>query len=111
MEKYKLHYSALNSTKDVEIIEFSSGKKRSQFIADLIIGINPKRVFTLIVKYSNEHSDIYIFEHYQCIEKIVNNMWDEMFLFEWECYEEAYHNAITLKEYSELCYRKSHYLN
>ena len=34
-----------------------------------------------------------------------------MFLFEWECYEEAYHNAIALKEGNELCYRKSHYLN
>lgn len=111
MGKYKLHYSELNSTKDVEILNFTSGNKRSSFIADKTIGIRPKRVFTLIVKYSETYSDIYIFDNYQCIEKISNNMLDEMFLFEWECYEEAYKNAIILKECNELCYRNSHYLN
>ena len=106
MSKYKLNFSELNSSSDVEYIEFTSAKKRAQFIADRVIANNPKRVFTFIVKYSenDEHSDVYVFENWSCIQSIVENRWKEFWLFEWDSYEEACKNALDLKEISPLCY-------
>ena len=106
MSKYKLNFSELNSNSDVEHLEFTSAKKRASFIADRVISNNPKRVFTFIVKYSDndEHSDVYVFENWSCIQSIVETRWKEFWLFEWESYEDAYKNALDLKEVSPLCY-------
>jgi hypothetical protein len=106
MSKYKLNFSELNSDSDVEYLEFTSAKKRASFIADRVIANKPKRVFTFIVKYSenDEHSDVYVFENWSCIQLIVENRWKEFWLFEWGNYEDAYKNALDLKEISPLCY-------
>lgn len=106
MSKYKLNFSELNSNSDVENLEFSSAKKRASFIADRVIGVNPKRVFTLIIKYSknDEHSDVFVFENWSGIQNVVESKWKEFWLFEWESYEDAYKNALDLKEVSPLCY-------
>ena len=106
MLKYKLNFSELNSNSDVECLEFTSAKKRASFIADRVIASNPKRVFTFIVKYSDndELSDVYVFENWTCIQSIVETRWKDFWLFEWESYEDAYANALDLKEVSPLCY-------
>lgn len=106
MKKYKLNFSELNSDSDVECLEFTSAKKRAAFIADRVIANNPQRVFTLIVKYSeNDHDlDVYIFENWLCIQSLVEDKWKDFWLFEWVSYEDAYKNALDLKEVSPLCY-------
>ena len=106
MSKYKLHFSELNSTLDVECLEFTSAKKRSSFIADRVIANNPIRVFTLIVNYNEDrkYSDVYVFENWSCIQDVVNSKWTEFWLFEWESYSDAYKNALDLKETNPLCY-------
>jgi hypothetical protein len=109
MGKYKLNFSELNSNSDVECLEFTSAKKRSAFIADRVIGSiynDPKKVFTLIVKYSDndERDDVYVFDKWECIDLVVKQSWEEFWLFEWDSYEEAYKNALDLKEISPLCY-------
>jgi len=79
MSKYKLNFSELNSNSDVEYLEFSSAKKRASFIADRVIGVNPKRVFTFIIKYSenDEHSDVFVFENWSGIQDVVDSKWKE----------------------------------
>ncbi len=106
MSKYVLNFSKLNSSCDVECLKFTSAKKRALFIADRVIANNPKRVFTFIVKYSknNEHSDVYVFTNWSCIKDIVESRWEECYLLEWESYEDAYKNALLLKEVESLCY-------
>ena len=106
MSKYILYFSELNSDSDVNKLEFTSAKKRESFIAERVIGINPKRVFTLILKYSerDEDLDVYVFENWSCIKDIVSSKWKIFWLFEWESYEDAYKNALDLKEVSPLCY-------
>lgn len=106
MSKYKLNFSELNSVSDIEYLEFTSAKKRASFIADRVIANNPKRVFVFIVQYSENdaHYDVYVFEDWSCIQKNVEDKWKQFWLFEWESYEEAYKNALDLKEGSPLCY-------
>ena len=106
MKKYILNFSKLNSSSDVECLEFTSAKKRASFIADKVISNNPKKAFTYIVKYSenDEHSDVYVFTNWSCIQEIVEHRWQECYLFEWESYEDAYSNALKFKEIDPLCY-------
>lgn len=106
MGKYKLNFSELNSSWDVQSLEFTSAKKRASFIADRVVSNTPKRVFTLIVQYTDndEPSDVYVFENWSCIQSFVEARWKEFWLFEWESYEDAYQNALDLKEVSPLCY-------
>jgi hypothetical protein len=106
MKNYILNFSELNSKSDVEHLEFSSAKKRAQFIADKVIGVKPIRVFTLIVEYyeNESDSDVYVFNNWNCIESVVKTRWKNFWLFEWKSYEDAYKNALDLKEVSPLCY-------
>jgi len=106
MSKYKLNFSKLNSTSDVECLEFTSAKKRASFIADRVIATRPNRVFTFVVKYTDndEDSDVYVFDSWSCIASIAGDGWKDFWLFEWESYEDAYKNALDLKEVSPLCY-------
>ena len=107
MSKYILNFSELKSNGGVDCIKFTSAKKRKNYIADRVIGINPERVFTLIVSYDDKDSnacDVYIFDKWSCIQEVVNTRWKSFFLFEWYSYEEAYKNALDLKEVNHLCY-------
>ncbi len=107
MAKYKLNFSKLNSNSDIDVIEFTSASRRASFIADRVVGVKPDRVFTLIVSYSKTNDseiDVYIFDNYSCVQDVVKSKWIDFFLFEWESYEEAYKNALDLREPNPLCY-------
>ena len=107
MSKYILNFSELNSNADVECVKFTSATKRAKYIADRVTGTNPPRVFTLIVSYDDKDDnacDIYIFDKWSCIQEVVNTRWKSFWLFEWHSYEEAYKNALDLKETNHLCY-------
>jgi hypothetical protein len=103
MSKYKLNYSGLNSKEDFEKVSFTSARKRSEFIADRVIG-GPKKVYVLVVGYSEDRSDVYVFKDWWCIDLVVKQSWDTFWLIEYESYEEAYKYALDVKEESELCY-------
>ena len=106
--KYKLHYAELNSDSDIELIEFDSIEERQDFIADKTISVKQK-VFTLIIHWSENSDDdlgVYIFDCFRDIEKIVLQRAVVFSLFEWESYEDAYANALDLKELNPLCYNK-----
>jgi len=108
MAKYSLHYSQLNKAEFKEL-GFTSAKKRAQFIADAVIGVKPRRVFTLVVKYHSAESglsDVYVFDSWNCIDLVVNQNWQDFYLMEWVSYEEAYKYCLDLKEEHELCYTK-----
>jgi hypothetical protein len=47
-----------------------------------------------------------VFENWSGIQDVVESKWKEFWLFEWESYEDAYKNALDLKEVSPLCYSK-----
>lgn len=107
MSKYKLNFSCLNSNSDVKSLEFTSSKKRADFIADRVIGAFPKRIFTVVINYSEpegKHIDVYVFENWSCIQDVVQSRWRSFYLFEWNSFEEAYKNALDLQENSKLCY-------
>lgn len=107
MSKYNLYFSELRSFADVECKKFTSAKKRAYWIADRVISKKPNRVFTLIVSYDDNDdnlSDVYVFDKWFCIEKIVDQRWKSFWLYEWGSYVEAYQNALDLKEVNPLCY-------
>ena len=106
MSKYVLHFSELKCS-EITQKSFTSAKKRSEFIADRVIGIQPKRVFTLIVGYDDDDvnaQDVYTFDQWSCIQDIVKTRWKTFYLYEWESYEEAYKYALDIKEVNPLCY-------
>lgn len=107
MSKYKLFFSELNSNSDVECLEFTSADKRAYFISERVILSKPERVFTLIVSYNDNDdnaSDVYVFDQWSCIKEVVQQRWESFWFFEWSSYEDAYKNALDLKEVNPLCY-------
>lgn len=107
MSKYILNFSELNKDADIEVVIFSSAKERANYIADRVIGCKPDRVFTLIISYDDKDDnacDIYVFDKFSCIQEVVKTRWKSFWLFEWSSYEEAYKNALDLKEVNPLCY-------
>jgi len=104
MGKYVLNYADLDFNLGVSGIEFTSASKRANFIADKVIGSKPDRVFLLAIERCNEYDSIYIFDKWQCIEDVVESRFKDFYLFEYESYEDAYRNALDMKEKSELCY-------
>lgn len=107
MSKYILNFSQLNSDADLEAISFTSAKKRANYIAERVIGIKPERVFTLVISYDdndNDACDVYVFDEWICIQNVVTSRWKSFWLFEWSSYEDAYKNALDLKEVNPMCY-------
>ena len=107
MSKYILNFAELNSDADVDAISFTSATKRASFIAERVIGSKPERVFTLVVSYDdNDYNacDVYVFDKWTCIKEVVQQRWKSFWLFEWSSYEDAYKNALDMKEVSPLCY-------
>lgn len=106
MGKYKLNYASLKSLDEDEVITFTSTAKRRNWIINKTIGIYPRRVFVLIVKYSETSRDIYVFHDFHCITDVSKFSW-ELYLYEFESYKDAYGFALTLREDSELCYNNN----
>lgn len=104
MANLKLYYSELGSDSDIETLEFKSAKSRMDYIYNKVARCNPKRVFTLIIEHSEDYSSVYVFDKWVCIDLIAGWGFKEFWLYEWDSYEEAYKNALDIKEESPLCY-------
>lgn len=106
MGKYKLNFGKLNSTEDVECLEFTSAKKRRAFIAERVIATKPNRVFILVIEYEKggKYNDVFIFDQWSGIQSVVSQRWKDFWLFECVSYEDAYATALDLKEVNPLCY-------
>jgi hypothetical protein len=113
--KWVLHYAALNNDTDVQVLEFSSKRKRLDTLTDKIIGIDGK-VFLLAVDEPNgdgssKYFQIYIFEKWQNMfvdtrngSPFFSNPQYELHLHEYASYEDAYLVALNMREANPLCY-------
>ena len=101
MKRYKLYYSELNSTSEVQRLEFSSVKKRELFVSDKIYDGDKKKVFVFIAKYTEQEEEpcIFVFQHrYSVYWFLKSNNVKEFWLFEFNTYKEAYEYCIEYKE-------------
>ena len=100
MKRYKLYYSELNSTTEVQRLEFSSAKKRELFISDKLFDGDKKKVFVFIAKYTEQEEEpcIFVFKHWYSISKFVKSYVKEFWLFEYDTYKEAFEYCIEYKE-------------
>lgn len=109
-KKFNLHYSALNSSDDIEKFSYTSNALRFNEISDYVFS-GKKCVFLLAVEHSKEFSSIFVFDRsniyaLRLLEKD-KCIFEDVFLFEYESYEAAYQNALDMMEPNKLCYDPS----
>lgn len=110
---YKLHYAKLDlGEQDIPCIEFSTNKKRMQYVSDIIYAKSEQVVFLLAFEDEIDDS-IYIGDNVMTFEFLWFMPEDEIesfaknaYLQEYASYEEAYKVALDMKEISPLCYNK-----
>jgi hypothetical protein len=110
---YKLHYAKLHlGEQDIPCIEFSTSKKRIEYISDIIHAKSEQVVFLLAFEDEIDDS-IYIGDSVITFEPLwrisdsdIEPFAKNAFLQEYSSYEEAYKVALDMKEVSPLCYNK-----
>jgi hypothetical protein len=110
MDKFKLHYAELELQDDIPCFEFDSKYK----MLDYISNIYKNNHFTTLNKVCLVAiwDDLIVVDSVSRIIEFVNNGVDnhlslelqEVFLQEYDSYEEAYKVALNMKEDSPLCY-------
>ena len=101
MKRYKLYYSELNSTSDVQSLEFSSVVQREQFVLGKTMNIERKeKVFVFIIKHLDDekYANALVFKYWNDFDRFFKPSAKEVFLFEFNTYKEAYEFCIKYKE-------------
>lgn len=108
---YFLNYSSLEDHGDITVFSFKNLAKRSEAIADYVIG-RSDRVFILSLSREEDspRHKVYIFQFYNSIEAEMSRKTStdiHAYLFECSSYEDAYKTALGMQDISELCYEKT----
>ena len=99
---FKLFYAHLNLDGDIKEITFHTHALRTRFIIDKIL--LKKKVFLLAIDYASDDSAVYVFDKLKHIKPILKYTTDDIYLFEYSSFEEAYRNALDMMEPNPLCY-------
>ncbi len=103
----KLHYAKLGS-EYIQQIEYKKMINLIEILDELCYGKNQGKVYLLA--NDDEHNDVYVTERYLELQEIVMKnsgfLCDDIYLQEYDSYEDAYAVALSIKEVSELCYKK-----
>lgn len=104
--KHVLHYQNLDLSGDIDQLLFPDKEERGEYAKALIEKGNGKVVYTLVIERSEDikEDSIYIFQNIECVEPFLKIDFLDLFLFEWDSYEDAYTYARDVREENELCY-------
>ena len=111
MGTIKVYYAKLNLKEDIKCFEFKSIESIRNFISDIVYGDKEDKVVYLLVI----QDDVFVTENKQLVCELfdgnLNSAYpfyegDNIFIQEYESFEEAYEVALTIKETSKLCYSK-----
>lgn len=101
---YKIHYAKLDLQGDIPCVELQSFREAYAFIESVLYPETKNKVYLLAVE-----DEIFISETASLICKMYKDAISyskqkEIFLQEYQSYEDAYRVALDMKEVSALCY-------
>jgi hypothetical protein len=107
---YKLHYAELNLQDDISCFEFESKHKLIDYVSSIYNNIYLMYLDKVCLVAISDH--LIVVNSLGCILKFINDElnyidFDEnVYLQEYDSYEEAYKVALSMKEDNPLCYSK-----
>lgn len=104
--KYKVHYAKLGLDSDIPTYEFNDKYERLKFIWDNTMGRKKECVWLVT---TDREAEVYVTDKCVRVWNYVEFMpllydSEELFLFEFDSYQEAYKVALHMAEVSPMCY-------
>jgi len=107
--EYKIYYAKLNLTSDIGFFLFQTKESVVEWVMDIALS-DPNRVFLVAIQ-----EEVFITDNAALVVELFENTLnaaypyfegDEIFIQEYNSFEEAYKVALDMKETSPLCYAK-----